>query len=146
VRLRWVAPIEKLTADEALARLLLDDPLIGTRRVRLGFLRSLHVQPDADESYDLPCPLLLVHPGRDAWTPFSLSLPVFDAVRSPKRCVVLDNGSHAPLEQPAYTELCSAVAGFLEQEMTRAAAQLAAPSARTTELPVGHIESGPFTG
>jgi alpha-beta hydrolase superfamily lysophospholipase len=113
VVLRWVAPVEKLTEDTELAQLLSNDPQIGKSKVSLGFLRSLHHHTEGRPDYDLPCPLLLVHPGADAWTPLSLSRRVFDAVGSPKQLVVLSNGSHAPLEQPAYDQLCAAVAAFV---------------------------------
>jgi alpha-beta hydrolase superfamily lysophospholipase len=111
--LAWAAPLERLSSDAELTRLLMHDPLIGKNLVSLGFLRSLHMHTEREASYDLQCPLLLVHPGADAWTPLALSMPVFDAVRSPKQCVVLSNGAHAPLEQPAYAELCAALEAFV---------------------------------
>lgn len=114
VPLRWVTPLEKMTTDAALARLLNADALLGARRIPFGFWRSLHSAESAS-CFDLPCPLLLVHPGADVWTPLDLSRPVFDAVQSPKQLVVLSNGAHAPLEQPAYAELCAALVGFVER-------------------------------
>lgn len=57
------------------------------------------------------CPLLLVHPGADAWTPTAMSRPAFDRVLGDKRLRELSNGSHLPVELPARLEL--------EQEVTK---------------------------
>jgi pimeloyl-ACP methyl ester carboxylesterase len=61
----------------------------------------------------LPCPLLLVHPGADAWTPVELSRRTLGQLRGRKRLRVLSNGSHLPVERPAYDELEAEFAGFL---------------------------------
>lgn len=63
--------------------------------------------------YALSCPLLLVHPGLDRWTPVCASMPVFEALPSSKQLVTLSNGPHAPLERPAYDELCAHVSHFV---------------------------------
>jgi alpha-beta hydrolase superfamily lysophospholipase len=111
--LSWLAPLERMTSDRELGALLRSDALLGARRVPLRFMRSLHEYRPERTDYDLPCPLLLVHPGADRWTPLALSLRVFDTMRSEKELVVLSGGAHAPLESPAFAELCAAVEGFL---------------------------------
>jgi alpha-beta hydrolase superfamily lysophospholipase len=100
-----------MTADPELQRWFLEDPLLGRLRVPLRFLRTLHRTGLAEET--LPCPLLLVHPGADAWTPVELSRRTFDRLRGRKRLRVLTNGSHLPVERPAYDELEAEFAGFL---------------------------------
>ncbi|KPQ31392.1 MAG: Lysophospholipase, partial [Porphyrobacter sp. HL-46] len=62
----------------------------------------------------LDCPLLLIHPGADAWTPTEMSLVTYGQIEAQKEFVVLSNGSHLPLEQPAYNELNRHVARFLD--------------------------------
>jgi alpha-beta hydrolase superfamily lysophospholipase len=111
--LAWTTPIEALTSDPALARILVRDPLLGRRRVPLGFFRSMHRYTPPAADYALPCPLLLVHPGADTWTPTAMSLPVFAQVPGAKTLTVLSNGAHAPLESPAYAELLAAILAFL---------------------------------
>jgi alpha-beta hydrolase superfamily lysophospholipase len=107
-----VTPLKNLTSDKALARALETDALIGRRLVPGRFFRTLHMyRPRPD--YDLACPLMLVHPGADAWTPTAMSMPVFDAVTSPKRFRELSNGAHLPLEEPAMSELKNETEQFL---------------------------------
>lgn len=116
VPLYLLAPLTKMSTDPEVTRLLCDDPLIGQRRVPLGLVRSFHEYTPPRDDYQLPCPLLLVHPGCDAWTPVSMSMPVFEAISSPKQLTVLSNGAHAPLESPAYGELCEQLTDFLQQQ------------------------------
>jgi alpha-beta hydrolase superfamily lysophospholipase len=114
--LHWLAPLELLTTDRALVRLLARDPLLGARRVSLRFMRSLHEYVPERADYDLPCPLLLVHPGADRWTSPALSMKVFNAVRSQKQLALLSTGSHAPLEPAAYAELTETIQRFLDEQ------------------------------
>ena len=113
--LAWVAPLSAMTSDRALARELIRDPLLGRRRVAMRFFRSLHGHRDPRTDFDLPCPVLLVHPGADHWTPLELSLPVFERIGSDKTLVRLSGGAHAPLEPQAFAELDAAIGAFLER-------------------------------
>lgn len=88
------------------------DPLLGRLWVRLGFFRTLHARKAKRLSPG--CPLLLVHPGADAWTPTELSLRVFERIEGQKTFVELSNGSHLPLERPAFDELQASISRFLE--------------------------------
>ena len=109
--LALAAPLRAMTADPDLQRWFLEDPLLGGLRIPVRFLRTLHQTGLADEV--LPCPLLLAHPGADAWTPIELSRRTFDRLRGPKRLRILTNGSHLPLEQPAFDELRAEIVRFL---------------------------------
>lgn len=111
VPLTLVAPLRAMTADRELQRWFLDDPLLGRLPVPLRFLRTLHQTGLTHET--LPCPLLLVHPGADAWTPIELSRRTFERLCGAKRLRVLTNGSHLPVERPAYDELGTEFSGFL---------------------------------
>jgi alpha-beta hydrolase superfamily lysophospholipase len=117
-RVTDVAPLDAMSSDGALNAILKRDPLIGRRRVSGRFFRTAfdYVPPAPD--LRLACPLLLVHPGADTWTPTTLSKAVFDRVPGRKRFVELSCGSHAPLERPAYDELCAASIGFLHEAAT----------------------------
>lgn len=107
--LKWLAPLATLTTAPALQRHFETDPLLGGLRVPGRFFRTLHGwQPPAGD-LSLPCPFLLLHPGADLWTPTAMSRPVFDRVAAPKRLRELSNGSHLPLERPAWDELLAEV-------------------------------------
>ncbi len=111
--LKFATPLKAMSANAAMARYFVSDPLLGGRRVPSRFFRTLHAYERA--CFDLSCPLLLAHPGADAWTPTALSRPVFDAVTSPKAFLELTNGSHLVLEEPALTQLQEATLSFLEE-------------------------------
>lgn len=123
----WLAaPLDKMSRDEEVAEYFRRDPLLGRLKVPTSFFRTLHACKVG--ALTLPCPLLLVHPGADDWTPTALSRAVFDRIRTPKAFRELSNGSHLPLEQPAYSELRAEVEGWLkslsETEVRKAPAKL----------------------
>lgn len=110
--LRLAAPLGAMSANRRMARYFAEDPLIGASRKPVRFFRT--VQAFSPPSLALACPLLLVHPGDDAWTPTALSRAVFDRIAARKSFVELPGGSHLPVEQPAYDALNAHVADFLD--------------------------------
>lgn len=109
----WLAaPLDKMSRDVEVAAYFRRDPLLGRLKVPTRFFRTLHACKVG--ALALPCPLLLVHPGADDWTPTALSQAVFDRIETPKTFRELSNGSHLPLEQPAYKELMAAVEEWLK--------------------------------
>ena len=109
-----VTPLTKMTGDTVLRRWFIRDRLIGRRWVSGRFFRTLHQYRPDFPGMALHCPLLLVHPGADAWTPLSMSMPAYDAATQPKRLRSLSNGSHMPVEEPGRSELEGEVSQFLE--------------------------------
>lgn len=110
--LRLAAPLGAMSANRRMARYFAGDPLIGASWKPVRFFRTLHAF--TPPSLVLGCPLLLVHPGADAWTPTALSREVFDRITARKSFVELPGGSHLPVEQPAYRALNEQVTGFLD--------------------------------
>lgn len=109
--LRLAAPLGTMSANWRMARYFSDDPLIGASWKPIRFFRT--VREFMPPSLKLHCPLLLVHPGADAWTPTTMSLATFNRIEARKQFVELSNGSHLPVEQPAYSELSEHVTSFL---------------------------------
>lgn len=109
----WLAaPMRAMSSDAQMNDYFARDPLLGQLWVRLRFFRTLHQRKAKRLSPG--CPLLLVHPGADAWTPTELSLQVYERIEGPKEFVELSNGAHLPLERPAYDELLASISRFLE--------------------------------
>ena len=106
-----VAPMGAMSSDPRMNAYFGRDPLLGRLWVRLRFFRTMHARKATRLAPR--CPLLLVHPGADAWTPTAMSLPAFDRVEGPKELVELSNGSHLPLERPAFDEVKASVDRFL---------------------------------
>jgi hypothetical protein len=111
--LNWLAPMKTMTSSPPLQAYFEEDPGLGRVRIPARFFRTLHAQKLGRVT--LGCPLLLVHPGADAWTPTALSLEVYDRIESEKTFIELANGSHLPLEAPAADQLQSAVYAFLDR-------------------------------
>jgi pimeloyl-ACP methyl ester carboxylesterase len=109
--LSLAAPLRAMSGAREMQRYFAIDPLLGRLRVPARFFRTMHEFQAA--SLDLPCPLMLAHPGADAWTPTSLSLATFARIASPKRFIELTGGSHLPVERPAFDQLCGEFAAFL---------------------------------
>lgn len=109
--LKWLAPMKAMTSSPPLQAYFEEDPGLGRARIPARFFRTLHALKFGRMT--LGCPLLLVHPGADTWTPTSLSLEVYDRIESEKAFIELANGSHLPLEAPAADQLQSAVQAFL---------------------------------
>lgn len=114
-----VTPLKAMSSHRALQRYFERDQLIGGRWVRAKFFRTLQQHRLADPKLD--CPLLLLHPGADDWTPVSMSLPTYGQISGVKSFQLLSNGAHLPAESPAFAELGQAMQAFL--------GAIAAPSA-----------------
>lgn len=111
VPIRWIANMSAISNNSALSALVASDPLGGGVRVPLGFLRTYlasvpHVEPENFTS----CPVWLVHPGADTWTPLSLSERFFERIAAPKKLTVLAGAGHYPIEPPGIHQLTRTLA------------------------------------
>jgi len=61
-------------------------------------------------------PVLMVHPGRDMWTPLRISEKFFAKITAPKRKVVLKKGGHFPVEEEALIQMEEAILCFIQKE------------------------------
>ncbi|WP_371224277.1 alpha/beta hydrolase [Roseovarius sp. 2305UL8-3] len=109
--LSLATPLREMSSSKPMQRYFSRDPLIGKSWKPARFFRTVHAFKPS--SIRLDCPLLLVHPGADFWTPTELSLEVFERIDAPKEFIELSNGSHLPLEKPAYKELAEQIGHFL---------------------------------
>lgn len=111
---RKISKLEWITNDPQFSRIFIEDPLVGGARINLDFYRSMTVYegPIAPEAFDL-CPLLLVHPADDKWTPLAVSQPFFERLGGDKELVMLEGCGHFPYEEPGVSQLREAVERFL---------------------------------
>lgn len=112
LRLSLATPLGAMSSSKRMQKYFTNDPLIGGSWKPARFFRTVHDHPAA--ALRLDCPLLLAHPGADRWTPTALSVAVYDRIDARKTFVELSNGSHLPLEQPAFRELTQHVEEFLD--------------------------------
>lgn len=113
--IRWFTHMQRMSRDPALTALVCRDPLGGGNRVPLGLLASLFdTAPAVEPEQFQQCPVLMVHPALDHWTPVAGSDLFFERLRVPKRRVLLDNCGHFPVESPGLQQLRCAVLDFLQ--------------------------------
>lgn len=113
--MRLAARMHTLVNDPHALRILLADRTAAGNWVSLRFLHSyLTYQPALEpEDFDV-CPVLLVQPAADRWTPLDLSEPVLRKIRRvPVRRVLLEGAGHLPIEQPSFTQLADAITAFI---------------------------------
>lgn len=116
--LSLITPLAAMSSNRRLQAYFQRDPLIGGSWKAARFFRLVHQERVSNRN--LPCPLLLVHPGKDVWTPTALSLAFYETINGPKRFRELTNGSHLPAEHPAYHELVAEMRAFLDEIRPRA--------------------------
>ena len=109
--LSLAAPLKAMSSNARVQHYFQSDSLLGRKWLPVKFWRSVY--NFKREGLAMKCPLFLVHPGEDDWTPLSISEDKLAEIDAPKAIKVLTNGSHLPLEQPAFDELCEALGDFL---------------------------------
>lgn len=113
--IRLLAPMRLISNDPDVSAVFCRDRLAGGSTVRMGFLRSLMNLRLEKEPEDFDhCPVLLVHPALDPWTPVELSRGFFDRIAAPKKLVILEGCGHFPVEEPGRRQLQEAVVAFVE--------------------------------
>ena len=100
------AKMPEIANDQNVTRAIVADRRAGGNAMPLGFLRTyLGSEPlTPPNRFDI-CPVVLVHPADDRWTPVEVTKPFFDALNVPKKCVMLENAGHFPIEQPGVDQL-----------------------------------------
>lgn len=104
--MKMVCNMKAIVNNEALAELLMSDPISSGTKVTLEFLYGMlnpNIEIEAD-SYS-KCPVLLAHPERDYWTDASLSRLFFDKLQAPKEFKLLQGAGHFPIEENGLKQL-----------------------------------------
>ncbi|ONM48901.1 alpha/beta hydrolase [Nocardia donostiensis] len=116
VPMRWMANMGAMSNDSELTQVVATDTRGGGVSMPLGFLRTyLQSVPQVEPEAFTTCPVWLVHPGADAWTPLSLSETFFNRIAAPTKLIVLDNAGHYPIETPGIHQLVRALADLREE-------------------------------
>jgi alpha-beta hydrolase superfamily lysophospholipase len=106
--------LSKMSGTPELSSACARDKQGGGTRAPLAFLLDWLASPPAVEPEQFhACPVLLVHPAQDAWTPQHLSVRFAERIAAPTRTVLLDNAGHFPVEQPGLDQLRAEVTAFL---------------------------------
>lgn len=103
-----LADLSGMGRDPALGTLCAEDPRGGGARMSLGFWRSYLEHPH-EAARRVPVPVTLLQPEHDAWTPLALSTRTLGALPGPTDTVILREGGHFPVEDPALDDLVTAL-------------------------------------
>jgi alpha-beta hydrolase superfamily lysophospholipase len=114
VPMKHLVKMKALVNDAQALKLLLRDRCSAGASVSLEFVNSMiqHRPAIAFEDFDL-CPIILLQPGEDRWTPFPVTEPFWERVAAPKQMITLDNASHYPIEQPGLDQMSDAMVKFI---------------------------------
>lgn len=114
VPMRWVSKMRALVNDRGAKRAAYRDKSSAGNSVSIAFLDSyLNFTPTIENADFDTCPILLTQPAADRWTPVELSKPVTEQVtKVPVTTVMLENGSHYPLELEALDRMVDAIDDF----------------------------------
>ena len=104
--MKMVCNMKAIVNNEALAELLMSDPISSGTKVSLEFLYGM-LNPSIEiEAMDYQkCPVLLVHPEKDYWTDVSLSRLFFDKIHVAKELKLLQGAGHFPIEEKGLKQL-----------------------------------------
>lgn len=105
-----------LCNDRTCLKTMLKDKTSAGNSVPMRFIDSyMNAVPEIEpENFDI-CPILLTQPDKDRWTPLHLSQPFLARItKVPVKIVMLENGSHYPIEEPALDQLHDNILAFLQ--------------------------------
>ena len=96
----------------------IEDKYAGGVNISMRFLRTFSsYNPDKEfEEFD-SCPILLIHPEKDNWTPFELSKKVFDKLKVNKELFLLKECGHVPIEEPGIYEMENHILNFIKKKV-----------------------------
>ncbi|MGW3543399.1 alpha/beta hydrolase [Nocardia niigatensis] len=111
VPMRLVANMTAMSDQAEVTATVITDPRGGGAWMPLGFLRTyLRSAPFVEPEDFTACPVWLLHPGADRWTPLAISQAFFDRITAPKHHVILDRAGHYPVDDPGIHQLVTALA------------------------------------
>lgn len=104
--LHTVANMRALTNDKSVTRLLLRDPGAAGVWLPLSFLQSfIEYSPKIEPEHFDVCPIHLMHPGQDRWTPLTDSMRFMDRVKAPTTVSIIRGAGHLPITRNALEQL-----------------------------------------
>ncbi len=118
VRASWISNMKHITNDPNFSKIFIDDPYVGKAKINLGFyLSMIEYSPLIEPENFNNCPVLLVHPEKDKWTPFEFSKMFFDRIAGKKTCILLERAGHYPYEEPGLQQMINAIEDLVNRSL-----------------------------
>lgn len=104
--IKYLCKMNLMSRNLKFSKVFENDNLGGGARIPLKFLRTFTEYNPVIKFEDFDkCPILLLHPEKDEWTPINLSLKNFDKIKSRKTLKILKECGHAPIESPGIYDI-----------------------------------------
>ncbi|WCL50157.1 alpha/beta hydrolase [Leptospira sp. GIMC2001] len=117
--IRYLSKMELITNDPDFSEVFETDPYAGGGKVSMRFLRTfMSYSPEINPEDFTICPVLMVHPSLDPWTPYELSKEFYDKLKSTKGVILLDGAGHLPYEEPGRTQMYKEIIKFISDVNT----------------------------
>ncbi len=116
--IKYLCKINLMSRNPEFSKIFMEDKYAGGVNISMRFLRtfsSYHPHKEFEE-FD-SCPILLIHPEKDDWTPFELSKKVFDKLKVDKELYLLKECGHAPIEEPGIYEMENHILDFIKMKI-----------------------------
>lgn len=104
--MKAVSKMNALTNNKLALKIFLQDKASASASVQLQFLYDYthYKLPIPVAEFD-KCPIILMHPEKDNWTPLYLSKISMKGIKAPYTIKCLKDGSHYPMEVTALNQL-----------------------------------------
>jgi len=115
IPVKEVANMRTIVNNRELMKILLKDNVGSGSSVSIYFLVTMmNLIPLIEPEHFTICPVLLVHPEDDRWTPVDASKLFFDKIKAPKKLRMLENAGHFPIELPGLQQLETELLNFIK--------------------------------
>lgn len=117
LKMSLVSNMAAIANKKEIVNAIIADHRAGGNWMFARFLRTyLSAAPEIPpEEFDV-CPVLLVHPGDDKWTPIDISRPFFEKISKVQtEVVILEGAGHFPVESPGFEQLRDAFKRFVTE-------------------------------
>ncbi len=114
IPVKMAANMKAIVNNNEVLNLLLKDKVGSGSSVSIEFLLSMMNSVPLTEPEDFTvCPVLMVHPEIDEWTPVEISRLFFDKIKAENKLVILEKAGHFPIEFPGLEQLEMACIDFI---------------------------------
>lgn len=115
--IKWFCKMELMSRNPEFSKLFNDDKLAGSVKVPMKFLRTFATYNPAIEFEEFDkCPILLLQPEKDAWTPLEVNQKVYDKLKGNKQIRILKECGHAPIEKPGIHDIEKYTLEFIKEK------------------------------
>lgn len=116
IRANWISKMNYITNDPEFSKVFMNDSLVGKTKMNLGFYKTMtEYNPKYEPENFNNCPVLLVHPEKDRWTPFEISKEFFNSIKGEKYLQILKDEGHYPYKGEGFKQMKKAMKEFISK-------------------------------